>query len=185
MIGQRFGRLVVGEKTEIRLQGKSKHKTLYHHCICDCGKDLFVRKQSLKGGNTKSCGCYKNEHSKLIGRKNRKGKYTGKATINYLLRKYKYNASKRKITFDLCMEDFNKIIKENCYYCDKEPSQKIELSSQKLYYNGVDRIDSSKGYIKSNCVPCCKMCNIAKSSYSLSEFKEWISKVYNKHCKRG
>lgn len=30
-------------------------------CICDCGNVVVVKKQSLKSGNTKSCGCIRNE----------------------------------------------------------------------------------------------------------------------------
>ena len=45
-------------------------------------------------------------------------------------------------------------------------------------YNGIDRIDNNKGYTIDNIVPCCHICNQAKSSFTLQEFQDWIEKVY-------
>lgn len=53
--GQKFGRILV--KSEFK-----KEKRWYCVCDCDCGtKDVIVRKDSLKSGNTKSCGCLSKE----------------------------------------------------------------------------------------------------------------------------
>ena len=46
-------------------------------------------------------------------------------------------------------------------------------------HNGIDRVDSSKGYTIDNVVPCCSACNYAKHEMSVSEFKEYITRVYN------
>lgn len=188
MIEERFGRLKTTNITQIREEGKSNHKTLYCQCKCDCGKELFVRKQSLLNGNTKSCGCYRKDHCQSIGllRSGVPPTKTNKSTtspspIKALIRKYKYNSLKRGILFELSDKDFSALVKKNCYYCNKEPLQKIRVGKYSTIYNGVDRLDSSKGYSKENCVSCCKQCNIAKSSHSLLDFFEWIKKVYNKH----
>jgi hypothetical protein len=45
-------------------------------------------------------------------------------------------------------------------------------------YNGIDKIDSGKGYTVNNVVSCCKKCNFAKSNMSQGEFIKWIRKVY-------
>lgn len=55
LIGQRFGRLVVIEKSEKRDSGGN----VFWLCKCDCGKDTLVSTHSLKVGHCKSCGCYK------------------------------------------------------------------------------------------------------------------------------
>ena len=44
--------------------------------------------------------------------------------------------------------------------------------------NGIDRIDSSKGYSVDNCVPCCAKCNYAKHDLSIDDFKNHIEKIY-------
>ncbi len=44
-------------------------------------------------------------------------------------------------------------------------------------FNGVDRIDSKKGYEETNVVPCCKMCNFAKKELKYEEFMVWINRL--------
>lgn len=63
----------------------------------------------------------------------------------------------------------------NCFYCDSEPSNMI--SQYGFKYNGLDRVDSSKGYSLSNVVTCCKICNRAKSDLSQKDFYDWIEKL--------
>jgi hypothetical protein len=52
--GQRFGRLVAVKPTNERWRG-----CVVWLCQCDCGNMKKVRADSLTGGHTKSCGCYK------------------------------------------------------------------------------------------------------------------------------
>ena len=44
-------------------------------------------------------------------------------------------------------------------------------------YNGVDRINSSDGYIADNCVPCCETCNRMKMDHDLHDFLEHVKKI--------
>ncbi len=80
----------------------------------------------------------------------------------------------------LTQEQFKKLIQSNCDYCKRQPSNKKKLKRKTLdyiVYNGVDRVDSSRGYTLDNCVPCCYKCNIAKSDMTRAEFFEWILEV--------
>lgn len=52
LIGKRFGRLVVLEKSNMF---SDRPKWL---CRCDCGKKVHVITSNLTSGHTKSCGCY-------------------------------------------------------------------------------------------------------------------------------
>lgn len=54
LVGQRFGRLVATEKTRIGIVAAFV-------CQCDCGKQVTVRSQSLRKGETTSCGCARAE----------------------------------------------------------------------------------------------------------------------------
>ena len=73
---------------------------------------------------------------------------------------YKTNAKNRNYEFKLSLFDFASIIIQSCYYCDKKDG----------IYNGIDRINNSKGYIKDNCVPCCKACNFMKKAQTKEKF---------------
>jgi 5-methylcytosine-specific restriction endonuclease McrA len=43
--------------------------------------------------------------------------------------------------------------------------------------NGIDRIDSNKGYTMDNCVSCCWTCNRMKGNMTQQNFLEHISKI--------
>ena len=70
-------------------------------------------------------------------------------------------------------EEFYELSSKNCYYCGVAGP------------NGIDRVDSSIGYIKRNCVPCCKHCNYVKGNLSMNHFKEWVKRfvAYQKQHK--
>lgn len=56
LTGQRFGRLVA-----IRRHEKSSKSHSFWLCKCDCGKESVVFLGALRGGTTKSCGCWSDE----------------------------------------------------------------------------------------------------------------------------
>ena len=45
---------------------------------------------------------------------------------------------------------------------------------------GIDRIDSSIGYVVENCVPCCTLCNRMKSNLSGREFIAHVDRIASK-----
>ena len=62
LTGQKFGRLTVIERVE------NKGKRVAWLCQCECGNEKVIVGQSLKSGNTMSCGCT-NEVEDLTGQK--------------------------------------------------------------------------------------------------------------------
>lgn len=52
LVGKRYGKLEVLEKTEQRKNGHIVYK-----CKCDCGQECFVESSELTTGRTESCGC--------------------------------------------------------------------------------------------------------------------------------
>ena len=57
LTGKRFGKLLV-----MKLAGKLNNRAAWL-CKCDCGNLVIVRGNSLKSGDTKSCGCLLKEKS--------------------------------------------------------------------------------------------------------------------------
>jgi hypothetical protein len=176
LTGLTFGRLKVINR---ELNGKNG-KTLWN-CQCSCGNTKIVQGGSLKNGDIKSCGCLKDE----------KKLKNGEAAFNALYQTYKnrgYRKNKksdfiRDLPFELEKNDFREIVTKNCFYCGLVPSQIKYNSKSKFIYNGIDRLDSSKGYTIDNSVPCCKKCNRNKWDYSYKDFLEWVERVYDHSIK--
>lgn len=87
---------------------------------------------------------------------------------------YKQNAKQRNIQFDLTVEEFDEITQQPCTYCGG-----FNGECNGIKYSGVDRIDSSQGYIKLNAIPCCETCNKMKLDYDLHDFLEHVKKIVN------
>ncbi len=60
LTGKKFGRLKVLALAPKSSPGKTRWK-----CACDCGSNSIVESAQLKSGNTKSCGCLRDELSRL------------------------------------------------------------------------------------------------------------------------
>ena len=71
----------------------------------------------------------------------------------------KKSAKSRKINWELSDDFARHLMQSKCVYCD-----------QLVAFNGIDRVDSGGIYIDSNCVACCKICNIMKQSFSAETF---------------
>lgn len=146
-------------------------------CNCDCGSTKPIPSAALRSGNTKSCGCKTNS---LISEKNTLP--DNGAVINRIYYTYQFSAKRREFSFELSFADFNIFINNNCHYCGSAPMlATITLNSKcapkEIYYNGIDRKDSNIGYILSNCVSCCRICNRAKGDMPYEDFLAWIHKM--------
>lgn len=166
--GMRFGKLVVLEFSHI-----GKHRKSHWKCICDCGNEFITSSSAIKSGTTKSCGCLVKETNSLPN---------GMAGLNKLFYTYKTGAKRREIEFLLCLDEFHRLTSLNCYYCGNPPSAIAKNGAKfkpngNYIYNGIDRIDNTKGYVEGNVVPCCSNCNYAKRDMSYVQFKNWIMSV--------
>ena len=183
-VGMRYGRLEV-----IEHKGKDNRGKHLWLCKCDCGKEKIVVGDNLSSGKSKSCGCLKIEFLSKKG--NQFGLFEDREEA---ILKVQYSHLKRrnfKFGGDLLsFEEFKAKSLSKCNYCGLEYSKVLEdrlneiksgkkLSETVVKANGLDRIDSSKGYSSENTVPCCKYCNTAKNTMSVNEFMEWVKRIYS------
>lgn len=61
LVGERFGHLLVCEKTK-----KRKNNYIVYRCKCDCGQFIEVSTRDLKNRNIKSCGCIQKDKKTKI-----------------------------------------------------------------------------------------------------------------------
>ena len=113
---------------------------------------------------------FENYRSKIISDNNKGGKYK---------------------EWELTQDEYLSLVYGNCHYCGKAPSDKNQWNIghnkrksdlQPIKINGIDRLDSNKGYTLDNCVSCCSECNQLKSTLSVDVFIQKIKEIYNFYC---
>lgn len=131
-------------------------------CKCDCGRLSYHEGYRVRKGIIQSCGC------------SRRVKAPQKSGINMMYHIYKYNASKRDLTFNLSLSRFRILSESDCHYCGCPP-KRIERKGVRFFANGIDRKNNQNGYSIANCVSCCTKCNMAKGQMGYDEFMLWIN----------
>ncbi len=85
-----------------------------------------------------------------------------KLNLNRTLSYYKRCAKEKNNKWKLLDCYVLSLFKQPCYYCGEI------MNDEKL--TGIDRIDNLLGYITSNIVPCCKICNMMKKDLDQKTF---------------
>lgn len=172
------GKSLIGKKidrmTVIAFVQSDEHKKLRWICRCTCGNQVvfstsYIRRRE-KDGVFACNSCLRRIEDEQLG-------------INLLLHEYKHNARLRTIPWKLSDQEALCIAAQNCHYCGSKPRLTTRMrrdkdgSRIKFYTNGIDRIDSIRGYEKGNCIPCCKYCNALKSDLAYGVFLDHIKKI--------
>lgn len=168
--GGRYNKLVVVNHAGIDKWGQATWE-----CLCDCGNITTIVGSKLRTGKIKSCGCLRHKPpANTLA--------PGEASFNKIYRLYKANAKNRELSWELSKNEFRVVIKQDCYYCGVAPSNIANHQSLNgsYTYNGIDRLDNSRGYVSGNIVPCCKLCNYMKRDLSENNFYSHIRKIYGR-----
>ena len=186
-MGQRFHRLlVIGymPPDEAATVLPDRPRCGYWLCRCDCGTEKYIASVNMKA--TKSCGCLNSEQARLNAAKGGEAVKI-KDRVEFLLTRvikgYKVNAKTRGFSWNLSRDKVRELILADCEYCGSGPTNTWRTTNrqgetEELHYNGIDRIDSARGYEDGNVVPCCKLCNTGKMNLTLPEFQDWIRRVH-------
>lgn len=157
------------------------HKRARYICRCDCGVKKSIRKDHLLRSKIKSCGCISREWSSkaITGRVSkllRPDNYSAKLK---LYNRYRGDAREKDLPVEVDVITFTDIACLPCDYCNKAPDKlcKVNESSSKIMYTGVDRKDSNIGYILDNIVPCCTQCNMIKNNLLSYEEMKAVMKL--------
>jgi hypothetical protein len=178
-IGQMFGKL---EILEI-LPGNGKGNSVKLRCLCHyCHQETMKYGANIKRRN--SCGCQQKNSSEWKSKGPKVMPWQlpcGQAARNNLAFQYKKGAERRNLEFNLTIEEFEKIVTGDCYYCGVSLpalAKGLGKSSGDFKYTGIDRKNNLIGYVKYNCVSCCWMCNNMKGSSNEKDFLLHIKKIY-------
>lgn len=180
--GKVYGWLTVEKKKDRLL-----HEKIVWECLCKCGNRVLRTPRQLEMTKTPSCGCYmkSKEFGELIGNMHRLAEDVGATTVLYI--RYRKGATRRNLSFTITKDEFSNLINKPCFYCGSLPNQVSHgcRGYGKVIYQGIDRIDSSRGYEIDNVVPCCKNCNYAKNSMSQKDFIDLVKRQYNTLVSKG
>lgn len=158
-----YGINMLLKEKAIRIENIKRDNTTYRIYVykcTDCDKELKIQVQTLKRHSGKCTRCVQ-----------RGEPY--KALYNELIK----NSKRRNIEFSLSFNEFLEYTKEySCHYCYNEikwnPFTKDNEGNILSRAYNLDRKDSSKGYIKENCVVCCWRCNQTKNN--VYSYEEWF-----------
>jgi hypothetical protein len=83
------------------------------------------------------------------------------------------NAKRRGLEFDITFGEYCDLVQQPCFYA---------LNWTRDILTGIDRLDSTKGYISGNCVPCCGRHNLYKSDFMSAEQTKMAVGLFGVTC---
>ncbi len=185
-VGQRNGRLLIVENLIPSDGYKNRGGTW--KCVCDCGNTRTTYGYGFS--QIYSCGCLRSEHNQKEGVNKRRYE---EVTINAYYRRYRYDCKSRNL-IPLDKDNWFQLVSQPCIYCGQTQERneatakwynvkaRENLSDESLLrytckLNGIDRIDSSRGYELDNCAPCCAKCNKMKLHYEVDDFLDHVKRI--------
>lgn len=148
--------------------GKHKNMTAWG-LMCNVCNEEFITSTNI-ALNAKTCyGC----------RYSLKKSYSQESTWKHLYSGVKGRRNAKRYGFSLSLDEFIDISQRPCEYCgfDGYVVKGHREWSAFVKANGLDRVDSHDGYHLNNVVPCCRVCNVAKSYMSRKEFLAWVQRI--------
>lgn len=182
LTGKTFGKLLVVGRGDRPLGYNGSYRATFWDVVCECGFQKTLPAQSLVTGKTKSCGRGCRVVAQRAGENSRRGPRLiddnrVSALVHRVHNKYRESANKRGYVFALTEKDVSELILSSCYYCGNGGRIYESETRYGIPRVGIDRVDNSIGYIKTNCVSCCFICNKAKGEMSTSDFISWAKAV--------
>lgn len=201
--GQTFGRLKVIKKAP---------QNCVWECACACGAIRFYTGTQLRSGRAGQCNDCRLQaavsrrptdeldlwradmalYQQKVGyRRNRKP--TGLLGNNQYQQRLRgpedpQSSEHPALQWDVTLEEYIELVTAPCFYCGQVPNQVPQGSWMRgtdLRRNGIDRVDNSRGYVMSNCVSCCGVCNRAKAARSQHDFIDLTCRRYEHLKARG
>lgn len=191
LIGTQFGKLIVIDRVF------DKPKQTRWLCKCDCGNETIVYSRNLRGGFTKSCGCYNHSEEWKVEHKKGLEKFGVRLGKNHP----KWNGGKDKIICVECGKEFLDYKTNNRILCSKKCAGKYQ-GRQRLgenshfWKNGkpkcVDCAKTLTGYGSVRCMKCAgifkRINQFLEDKRECNRYKIWRKDVYqrdNWKCRIG
>lgn len=176
-IGDIFGQLMVVELfVAVNSEG---HKRKRAKVQCSCGSPIFecwLTELTRTNATRTHCGCHRYsdtlpDHLHIMQR---------------IIDNSRQKSKRKNVSFELSNEQAFSLLTSPCHYCGSKGTLRVSSVDKRLgvknprqfVCNGLDRVDSSLGYVEDNVVPCCVNCNKAKNDLTVEQFKELVTNIY-------
>jgi hypothetical protein len=148
--------------------GKNNNSTAWGVICKYCGQEFISTSTNIE--KVKSCYSCRGNVRKVVSEE---------TTLKHLYSGIKGRKNAKLLGFNITFEQFVQLSKSPCTYCGTigYAAKGHRDWSAYVRVNGLDRVDSNKGYLYDNVVPCCRTCNTAKSAMSREEFIAWVRKI--------
>jgi hypothetical protein len=121
-------------------------------CHCECGNVKLIKRWLFDTGRVRSCGCL------LKGKRQRRPD----VGIRLAYSEKKSLAKRIGVRFELSLNQYKRLISQNCHYCDAAPVLRGRENYKFIGQESLDRKDPNGDYVISNVVSCCLACNHKK-----------------------
>lgn len=142
MTGKNFNRWTVISLSHI------KKRIYMWNCVCECGNKGIVSSSSLKGGQSKSCGCYKIQRTIEYFTKH------GESNANESL-EYKTWCGIKERCFNVTLKAYKDYGGRGITVCDRWLNSfenfLADMGRKPTPQHSIDRIDNNGNYEPSNC----------------------------------
>jgi len=158
MKGRRYLGLIPGLRHQM-------DKILCAKCTTLKSVESFGKDNRKINGLSSICKSCQKEVNKIYLKSEKGKKAIEKYSISLKRRfqQFLLQAKDRKIIVEISNSEYENLVSKSCYYCEGE------MKAETKFGSGIDRLDSKIGYIKTNLVACCKVCNFIKGDYLTPE----------------
>lgn len=171
--GSKFNKFTV-----VGLYGRVSTGRSWWVCRCECGNEKICRLDALKASVSKDCGCgeFSRRQSAAVEINRKMGRTGG---LHKDISVYKANARNRAVEWALTDQEATDLMLGSCHYCGIEPCGGVttKMLNKVPFRNGIDRVDSTKGYSLDNVVSCCAACNLGKGKMPAEDFLAWANRI--------
>jgi hypothetical protein len=180
LMGQKFGKLTVVDRDTSKWYQNKRYRSVWK-CQCECGNTSSVRSISLRQGVTKSCGCIAKQ--RIPGPQNSNFKGYKELPLS-LWSQIQNRAVKIGVPVDVSIEFLWELYLKQNQLCALSGREIQFGSHQSIGLNpkgtaSLDRIDSSKGYVKENVQWVHKDVNMMKQGYDQNYFLDTCKRIVN------
>lgn len=169
LINQKFGKLLV-----IALINSDRNGHTRFLCRCECGQETTVLSTHLVGGKIKSCGCISAQEGPLSSSWTGYGEISGHFWKNIVYSASGEKGTRTKLKINIDIRFIWKLFLKQNRQCALSGLKLTfpKNAKDKSWTASLDRIDSSKGYVRNNIQWVHKDINMMKRTYNQKYFIE-------------